>query len=145
MNEPSPINRETLNAVRRELGAHFGRILSYFAEDGIKSVSAVEEAVRNRDAVAMVRPAHTLKGESLQLGAEELGYTAEAIEKAARSAVEARSFPADMIEYTIRLRPLFQEALIALQREAGPVMMAPAPVIAPAIRRPVAGFGRKVG
>lgn len=144
MNDPSPINRETLRSVQRELGAHFGRILSYFAEDGVKSVNAVEEAVRNRDAVAMVRPAHTLKGESLQLGAEDLGYAAETIEKAARAGVEGRTFPMDMVEYSARLRPLFQEALAALQREMGASLTAPPPP-AMGLRRPMGGFGRKAG
>jgi histidine phosphotransfer protein HptB len=133
------INHETLQAIRTELGAHFPRILSYFAEDGIKSLDAIEEAVRNRDAVALVRPAHTLKGESLQFGAEELGYAAEFVEKAARAGVEARAVPADVVEPANRLRSLYTEALAALQREARP---APQPGL---IRRPMGGFGRKVG
>ena len=133
------INRQTLNALRAELGAHFPRILSYFAEDGIKSVEAIEEAVRIRDTAALVRPAHTLKGESLQFGAEELGYAAEHVEMAARDGVEAHSFPRDIAIHCDRLRPLFEEALAALQQAA-------APVVAPTmLRRPAGGFGRKVG
>jgi histidine phosphotransfer protein HptB len=131
------INREKLDALRTELGTHFPRILSYFAEDGVKSVDKIEEAVRNCDAVALVRPAHTLKGESLQFGADALGFAAEHIEKAARAAVEARSFPAGISESVGRLRGLFEEALAALQREAAPVI-APVP-----LRRPAGGFGRK--
>ncbi len=77
MTERPPIDREKLDTLRAELGLHFPRILSYFAEDGVKSLDAVEEAVRNRDAVALVRPAHTLKGESLQFGAAALGLAAE--------------------------------------------------------------------
>jgi HPt (histidine-containing phosphotransfer) domain-containing protein len=134
------INRETLDALRVELGAHFPRILGYFAEDGIKSLEAVEEAVRNRDAVALVLPAHTLKGESLQFGAERLGHAAEYIEEAARDGVEMRGFPLEIVEYGARLRSLFEEALTALQAEAASVAAAPAP-----IRRPAAGFGRKIG
>ena len=133
------INRETLNALRAELGAHFPRILSYFAEDGVKSLDAIEEAVRIRDTAALVRPAHTLKGESLQFGAEELGYAAEHIEMAARAGVEAHEFPSDIIIHCERLRPLFEEALAALQQAA-------APVVTPTLlRRPAGGFGRKVG
>ncbi len=139
MSEHPQIDREKLNALRMELGVHFPRILSYFAEDGIKSVEAVEDAVRNSDAVALVRPAHTLKGEALQFGAEALGYAAEYIEKAARDAVEARSFPLDIVETSAGLRPLFEEALIALQEAAAPA------ISQVALRRPVTGFGRKVG
>ena len=138
MNEHPVIDREKLNAIRAELGTHFPRILSYFAEDGVKSVAAIEDAVRNRDTVALVRPAHTLKGESLQFGAEALGLAAEHIEKAARDGVEAHIFPADVTEIATRLRPLFEQALAALQ-------LAAAPTVAPGPLRRAAGFGRKVG
>lgn len=138
MNEHPTIDRETLNAIRAELGAHFPRILSYFAEDGVKSVDAIEDAVRNRDTVALVRPAHTLKGESLQFGAEALGLAAERVEKAARDGVESHAFPTDIIEFSTRLRPLFEEALAALQRAA-------APTVTQASLRRAAAFGRKVG
>jgi histidine phosphotransfer protein HptB len=134
-----PINNDTLSALRLELGVHFARILGYFAEDGVKSVQAIEDAVAKRDPVALVRPAHTLKGESLQFGAEALGYAAEKIEMAARAGVEAHVFPLDMVDFSWKLRPLFEEALGALQHAAAP---APAPM---AFRRPFAGFGRKVG
>jgi HPt (histidine-containing phosphotransfer) domain-containing protein len=139
VNEHPVIDREKLNAIRAELGEHFPRILSYFAEDGVKSVAAIEDAVRNRDTVALVRPAHTLKGESLQFGAEALGLAAEHIEKAARDGVESHAFPADVADVATRLRPLFEEALAALQHAAVP------PVAQTPLRRPAAGFGRKVG
>ena len=133
------IDHSKLNALRAELGAHFPRILGYFAEDGVKSIEAIEDAVHARDAVALVRPAHTLKGEALQFGAEALGLAAEHVERAARDAVEARSFPIDIIDYAPGLRPLFEEALAALQ-------MAAAPAISPMpLRRAAGGFGRKVG
>lgn len=140
MTEYPVINRETLDALRVELGVHFPRILGYFAEDGVKSLEELEEAVRKRDAVALVRPAHTLKGESLQFGAERLAHAAEYIEDAARDGVEMRGFPLEIVEYGARLRSLFEEALTALQGEAASVAAAPAP-----IRRPAAGFGRKIG
>jgi HPt (histidine-containing phosphotransfer) domain-containing protein len=134
-----PINHETLSALRLELGVHFARILSYFAEDGVKSVQAIEDAVGKRDAVALVRPAHTLKGESLQFGCEALGYAAEYIEKAARAAVEAHNFPNEIVDFSWKIRPLFTEALAALEHAS-----APKPVPATPLRRPAA-FGRKVG
>lgn len=135
--ETPTIDLEKLNGLRAELGVHFTRILSYFAEDGVKSLDAIEQAVRSKDAVALVRPAHTLKGEALQFGAEALGLAAEYVESAARDAVEARTFPLEMVEYSSCLRPLFGEALIALQQAA-------APLAATSARRQSAGFGRKV-
>lgn len=136
------IDHGKLNALRSELGPHFSRILSYFAEDGVKSLQAIEDAVRAQDSVAIVRPAHTLKGEALQFGALMLGEEAEWIENAARDAVEAHSFAHGMVEHSARLRPLFQEALAALNAATGAVAAAPAP---PVLRRAAGGFGRKVG
>ena len=65
---------------RAELGPGFIRILSYFREDGVKSIAQIEKAMREQNTTALVIPAHTLKGESRQLGAEPLAKIAELIE-----------------------------------------------------------------
>ena len=44
---------------RQELGAGFIRILSYFREDGAKSVDQIEEAMHEENTAALVVPAHT--------------------------------------------------------------------------------------
>ena len=119
---------------RAELGADFVRILGYFREDGVKSVAAIEDAMRARSAVALVRPAHTLKGESLQFGAEPLASLAEQIELVARRCVETRDDPDELVEVVVKLRPLFEETLGLFEREINPLVN----------RRPAAGFGRKV-
>ena len=54
---------------RTELGPGFIRIRTYFKEDGTKSIAQIEEAMHNQNTAALVLPAHTLKGESRQLGA----------------------------------------------------------------------------
>ncbi|WP_375383406.1 Hpt domain-containing protein [uncultured Sphingomonas sp.] len=118
---------------RSELGAGFGRILGYFREDGVKSVAAIEAAVRAGNAVAMVIPAHTLKGEARQFGAEPLADLAETIEMFARDCVERQDTPELAVEHVVKLRPLFQETLALLEREANPLVE----------RRVVGGFGRK--
>ncbi len=111
------IDRPKLAVLREELGNSFARILGYFREDGAKSIAAIEDAVRQRSAVALVRPAHTLKGESFQFGATPLGLMAERIEMAARRAVADSVFPSDVVDYVAHLRPLFDEAVAALIRE----------------------------
>ncbi|WP_174278509.1 Hpt domain-containing protein [Sphingomonas bacterium] len=119
---------------RGELGAGFVRILSYFREDGVKSVAAIEAAMRARSATAMVIPAHTLKGESHQFGAVPLGTLAEQIETIARDCVEQQEAPDEALALIARLRPLFNETLVLLEREANPLVA----------RKPmVGGFGRK--
>ena len=119
---------------RSELGAAFVRILGYFREDGIKSVTALEQAMRAGNAAAMVIPAHTLKGESRQFGAEPLGELAEAIETIARDCVEMQDTPDAALEHVVKLRPLFEQTLHLLERETNPLVE----------RRPMAGgFGRR--
>ena len=93
----------TYMRARSELGAGFVRILGYFKEDGVKSVAAVEAAMRARNAAAMVIPAHTLKGESRQFGAEPLAALAEQIENIARDAVEMQDTPDEAMEPVARL------------------------------------------
>ena len=107
---------------RAELGAGFVRILGYFREDGVKSVTAIEAATRANNAAAMVIPAHTLKGEARQFGAEPLGDLAEAIEELARDCVEQQDTPEGAVPLVAQLRPLFVQTLGLLEREANPLM-----------------------
>jgi HPt (histidine-containing phosphotransfer) domain-containing protein len=73
---------------RAELGPGFIRILSYFREDGAKSVDAIEQAMHAENTAALVIPAHTLKGEAQQFGAGPLAEVAELIESTARLCLE---------------------------------------------------------
>ncbi|CAN5460773.1 hypothetical protein BH09PSE4_BH09PSE4_18790 [soil metagenome] len=120
---------------RSELGAAFVRILGYFREDGVKSVAAIEAAMRAHDATAIIIPAHTLKGEARQFGAEPLADLAESIEVIARDCVETRDTPEEALELVVKLRPLFEQTLSLLEREANPLVE----------RRNVSvgGFGRR--
>lgn len=137
--EPVPQGNEELvdwtvfARARGELGAAFVRILGYFREDGVKAVSAIEQAIRDRSAAALVLPAHTLKGESRQFGAEPLAALAEEIETVARRCVEAREAPDELIERAVELRPLFEATLQLFDREVSPVVE----------RRAPGGFGRR--
>jgi HPt (histidine-containing phosphotransfer) domain-containing protein len=119
------------SAARAELGAAFVRILGYFREDGVKALAAVEEGLRRHDAAALVLPAHSLKGEARQFGAEPLASLAEHIEMVARRCVEMREAPDELVESVVKLRPLFERTLAFFDREANPL----------AGRRPA--FGRK--
>ena len=135
---PNPavlINWAAFNQTRAELGSDFVRILGYFREDGMKSVDAIEAAMRAKSAASLVRPAHTLKGESQQFGAEPLGYLAELIEMTARRCVELQETPDELIPEVVKLRPLFEETLQLFDREINPLVQ----------RRPAAqaGFGRR--
>ena len=129
------VDWSVFSQARSELGAGFVRILGYFREDGVKSVGAIEEAMRAHNAAALVLPAHTLKGESRQFGAEPLAELAEVIENIGRDCVETRDTPDQALQHVVKLRPLFEETLDLLEREANPLVA----------RRPQMGFGRRPG
>ena len=107
---------------RSELGAGFVRILGYFREDGVKSVAAIEAAMRAQNAAALVIPAHTLKGEARQFGAEPLGALAEKIETIARDCVENRDTPDQALQSVVELRLMFENTLEMLERESNPLV-----------------------
>jgi len=118
---------------RTELGPGFIRILSYFKEDGVKSIAQIEQAMRAENTAALVLPAHTLKGESRQLGAEPLAKVAELIESTARFCVESRRFPDELVPEVVELRKLFEETIALFDKATNPLMTRAGP----------GGFGRK--
>ena len=119
---------------RAELGPGFIRILSYFKEDGVKSIAQIEEAMHAQNTAALVIPAHTLKGESRQLGAEPLAKIAELIESTARLCVETHRFPDELVPQVVELRQLFHRTIDLFDKATNPLVSRSAP----------AGFGRKV-
>jgi len=119
---------------RSELGPGFIRILSYFKEDGTKSIAQIEQAMREENTAALVIPAHTLKGESRQLGAEPLAKIAELIETTARFCVESHRFPDELVPEVVELRRLFTETVELFDKATNPLMTRSSP----------GGFGRKV-
>jgi HPt (histidine-containing phosphotransfer) domain-containing protein len=130
--DPSSIvDYTTLSQAREDLGVAFVRMMSYFREDGRKSVQAIEDGMRAGNAAALVLPAHTLKGESLQFGAEPLAELAEKIEMVARRCVEHHEAPDELLGDVVRLKPLFEATLALFERELNPLVD----------RKPV--FGRK--
>jgi histidine phosphotransfer protein HptB len=120
---------------RTELGPGFIRILSYFKEDGTKSITQIEEAMREQNATALVIPAHTLKGESRQLGAEPLAQIAELIETTARLCIETHRFPDELVPEVVELRRLFDATITLFDKATNPLMTRTASAT---------GFGKKV-
>ena len=119
---------------RAELGPGFIRILSYFKEDGVKSIQQIEQAMHEQNTPALVIPAHTLKGESRQLGAEPLAKVAELIEQTARFCVETHRFPDELVPEVVELRRMFNQTVELFDKATNPLMTRAAP----------GGFGRKV-
>jgi HPt (histidine-containing phosphotransfer) domain-containing protein len=107
---------------RAELGAGFIRILSYFREDGAKSVAQIEEAMHDQKTAALVIPAHTIKGEARQFGAEPLAEIAELIESTARLCVETRRFPDELVPEVVELRRLFDRTVELFDKATNPLL-----------------------
>ena len=59
-------------------------LVDTFLEDGARQVDALQAAVAGSDVAAMVRPAHSLKSGSLNVGAMHLGGRCRELEEAAR-------------------------------------------------------------
>ena len=119
---------------RRTLGPGFVRILGYFREDGQKSLVAIEQAMHAKDTTALVIPAHTLKGESRQFGAEPLAEVAERIEMTARHCIEVGRFPDELVPDVVQLKKLFKETIAQFDAAISPLKQ----------REKPAGFGNRV-
>lgn len=137
------VDRQRFEQARKELGASFSKILSYYRDDGARAISEIERAARDRDTPSIIRPAHTLKGDSLMVGAEAIGLVAEDIERAARLSMEMRDFPDDMLPRVRELNGLFAKTIAGFDKLMAAPGAAPTPVMVPPRR--VGGFGRKVG
>ena len=119
---------------RAELGGGFIRILGYFREDGVKSLGQIEAAMHEKNSVALVLPSHTLKGEARMFGAGKLADVAESIENVARSCIETRRFPDEIIPEVVELRRLFNATVELFDKATNPLLT----------RAPPQGaFGRK--
>ncbi len=108
---------------RGALGSNFPRILSYFREDGCKSVTAIEDALRAHDPIGIIGPADLLKSEAVELGALGLAQLAEAIEYDARDCLELHMSPDTMLESVVALRAAFEAVAEQLDRETNPLMV----------------------
>ena len=131
---PNIIDWAHFERSRKELGPGFIKILGYFKEDGVKSIAQIEQAMREHNTTALVIPAHTLKGESRQLGAGPLADIAELIEPTARFCIESHRFPDELVPQVVELRRLFAETVAVFDKETNPLLTRGGPT---------GGFGRR--
>lgn len=131
---PDIIDWAHFEKCRAELGPGLIRILSYFREDGARSVALIEQAMHAENTAALVIPAHTIKGEARQFGAEPLAAVAELIETTARMCIETQRFPDELVRDVVELKRLFQETVAQFEKATNPLVT----------RAPQGAFGRKV-
>lgn len=120
---PAIIDWERLAQARSQLGGRFVRVLDYFREDGANCVAAIEDAIRARNAIAVISPADVLKNDALQIGALSVAELAEDIEFAARDCVEWHEAPDALLEQVLQLRGQFTDTVVQLEGETKPLLM----------------------
>ena len=102
--------------------------------------------MHEENTAALVIPAHTLKGEARQFGAEPLAKVAELIESTARLCIETHRFPDELVSDVVELRRLFEQTVDLFDKATNPLLTRDA---ARAVRaqgrqpgfRPDLGFG----
>jgi HPt (histidine-containing phosphotransfer) domain-containing protein len=112
------LNESILDELRASVGDDRGFVVDLikaYLADGEKHVADVEAAMAAGDAVALVRPAHTLKSSSATVGAEGLAAAARELELAGRSGTLGDSAK----EQAARLRAAWNEAASALRAWIG--------------------------
>lgn len=133
------VDAADLAITQREIGSAFARILGYYRQDGVVSITAIEDAMAERNAAAMILPAHSLKGESLQFAATRMAELAQHVEMTARQCVEDRASLPDALGHDVgQMRSCFHETVTILEAA---IEIAPATQRAAPVSRPV--FGRR--
>ncbi len=115
------VDWERFAQAKAHLGSNFLRVVGYFQQDGKQSIDAIENALRARNAVAMIAPADVLKNDALQLGAISVAELAEDVEFAARDCLEWHQAPDTLVEPIMQLREAFAGTLAQLEREVNPL------------------------
>jgi HPt (histidine-containing phosphotransfer) domain-containing protein len=116
MSEGRPVVDERvlteLRASVRGDTAFVRELVEAYLADSAELIEAIEAALANADADALVKPAHTLKSSSATLGAMSLSATARALEMAARSGTLDDEETGSAAE---RIRPEWEAAVAALR------------------------------
>lgn len=136
------LNEADLATARRDLADALPRIFGYFRQDGARAIGIIERAMQERNAAEVVLPAHGMKGEARQLGAERLAELALHLEMGARRCIEERTaLPEELADEARALRSVFHDTMTQLDRIIGTQPQPPKPNFS--THR--ATFGRRTG
>ena len=117
------IDWERFAQARVQLGSNLVRVVGFFRDDGHKSVDAIENALKARNAISIIGPADLLKTDAMQIGALTVAELAEDIEFGARDCVEWHQSPESLIAPVMQLRSIFEDSLAQLEREVNPLVV----------------------
>lgn len=120
MSDPGtdPIDRATFERLLEMTGSDLeflDELVDTYLDDGATQIAALEAAVAAGSVEELVRPAHSLKGSSLNIGALRLGELSRGLEEAARGGAAD-----DAARAVTEIAAAFAEARSALlaEREA---------------------------
>ncbi|MGY8563215.1 response regulator [Paracidovorax citrulli] len=115
----------------------YRRLLSLFRTENTAFLRNFNQALRDGDAEAMMRHAHTLRGSAGTVGAYGVADAAGTLEKACLDNADTESLQALLAETTARLRPVL-DAIASALADGTDTSRVPAAGLAPAVPGPAA-------
>jgi HPt (histidine-containing phosphotransfer) domain-containing protein len=85
MTSAQHLNPELLDELRMVMGTEFATLLRAFITDSDQRMAAIDDALRTADAEQLRRAAHSLKGSTGNMGAEQMAELCRQLEELARS------------------------------------------------------------
>jgi HPt (histidine-containing phosphotransfer) domain-containing protein len=113
-----PIDRDVFNALVEMTGGEMefvDELVDTYLDDAQQQIAALREAIATNDIAALVLPAHSMKSNSLNVGALELGALCRQLEEVARGGAVPDA--ADRVAAIDRGFAAVREALLAERSE----------------------------
>jgi len=111
MNDLATLDTATISEMKELMGNNFNEMVKFYLEDADSYLGAVQKGCAENNVEEIVRPAHTLKSASRQMGAMKLGELSEKMERSAKEAIEK----GDGAESLQAILPLLTEELGAVK------------------------------
>jgi signal transduction histidine kinase/CheY-like chemotaxis protein/HPt (histidine-containing phosphotransfer) domain-containing protein len=92
------LDTTALASLHAMMGERLAKMLQYYLDDGEAYVRNIRDAVTRADYAALVRPAHSLKSSSRQIGAMAFGELAAQLEHAARAPEQSNAVDEALIQ-----------------------------------------------
>lgn len=111
----SVLNIEVIKACQKMFKQRYNDMVCLYIENSHERLNELEEAMDDEDMVSMIRPAHTLKVTSVQMGASQLFFMAKELETFLKGI--ARQMPAEIA--LVQVRGMIDQIEIVLRETEG--------------------------
>lgn len=116
------LDTQTVTNARKMLKSRYEEMVHIYLHTSEEYIAELKKSLSAQQIAEMIRPAHSLKSSSRQMGAVKLADFAFEIEKAAKSAtrepINGAALPEDIPELLRELEHIFAQTQTALQDEA---------------------------